>query len=227
MIRTLVVDDDFRVADIHRLYTEQVGGFEVVGLAHTGSEALRLAERLGPDLVLLDIYLPDMSGLDVLAAIHQGERPVDVIAITAAQDVATIRSAMQRGSVHYLIKPFTFTVFREKLQSYAEVHARLGRAGQASQAEVDRLYGLLRTGVDDELPKGLSSATRDLVVSALRSAAEALSASDVARIAGLSRVTARRYLEHLAAAGSVEITMQYGAPGRPEHRYRLSVQPPA
>ena len=226
MIRTLVVDDDFRVADLHRLYTEQLGGFEVVGLAHTGAEALLLAERQAPDLVLLDIYLPDMSGLDVLRAIRQGERPVDVIAITAAQDVATIRAAMQGGSVHYLIKPFTFTVFREKLQSYAEVQARLGRVAQASQAEVDRLYGLLRTGREEELPKGLSPATRDLVVSTLRSAAEPVSASDVARIAGLSRVTARRYLEHLAARGSVDITMQYGAPGRPEHRYRLSAVPP-
>jgi two-component system CitB family response regulator len=167
-----------------------------------------------------------MSGIDVLAALRQADRPMDVIAITAAQDVATIRSAMQLGSVHYLIKPFTFTVFREKLQSYAEVHARLGRQGQASQAEVDRLYGLLRTGVGDELPKGLSPATRDLIVGALRSAVEALSASDVARVSGLSRVTARRYLEHLAAGGTVEITKQYGAPGRPEHRYRLSGPPP-
>lgn len=222
MIRTLVVDDDFRVADLHRLYTEQLDGFEVVGLAHTGAEALLLAERQAPDLVLLDIYLPDMSGLDVLRAIRGGDRPVDVIAITAAQDVATIRSAMQRGSVHYLIKPFTFAVFREKLQSYAEVQARLGTLGQASQAEVDRLYGMLRTGLDEELPKGLSPATRDLVVSALRSAPDPVSASDVARIAGLSRVTARRYLEHLADGGSVEISMLYGTPGRPEHRYRLS-----
>ena len=225
MIRTLVVDDDFRVAEIHQLYTEQVGGFEVVGLAHTGAEALLMVERLAPDLVLLDIYLPDMSGLDVLRTIRQGERAVDVIAITAAQDVATIRTAMQRGSVHYLIKPFTFTVFREKLQSYAEVQARLDTVGQASQAEVDRMYGLLRTGLEEELPKGLSPATRDLVVGALRSAAEAMSAADVARIAGLSRVTARRYLEHLADGGSVEISMQYGAPGRPEHRYRLSSPP--
>jgi two-component system CitB family response regulator len=188
---------------------------------------LALADRLAPDLVLLDIYLPDMSGLDVLRSIRQAERPIDVIAITAAQDVATIRSAMQRGSVHYLIKPFTFAAFRERLQSYAEVQARLGKVGQASQAEVDRLYGLLRTGLDEELPKGLSPATRDLVVGALRSAPDALSASDVARIAGLSRVTARRYLEHLADGGSVAITMQYGAPGRPEHRYRLSGPPPA
>lgn len=223
MIRTLVVDDDFRVADLHRVYTERVGGFEVVGVAHTGAEALRLAGAFAPDLVLLDVYLPDMSGLDVLRSLRQGGRPVDVIAITAAQDVATIRAAMQGGSVHYLIKPFTFTVFREKLQSYGEVHARLSRVDRASQTDVDRLYGLLRTGLEEDLPKGLSPATRDLVVGALRSATGPLSAADVAGLAGLSRVTARRYLEHLAEGGSVEVSLQYGGPGRPEHRYRLSV----
>jgi len=222
MIRTLVVDDDFRVADLHRLYAERVGGFEVVGVAHTGAEALLLAERLRPQLVLLDIYLPDMSGLDALRGLRGAGRPIDVITITAAKDVETLRSAMQRGSVHYLIKPFTFNVFREKLQSYAEVQARLASVTEADQADVDRLYGLLRTGLDEELPKGLSPATRDLVMSALRSTPGPLSASQVARMAGLSRVTARRYLEHLSRGGLVEITMLYGSPGRPEHRYRLS-----
>ena len=221
MIRTVVVDDDFRVADLHRLYTERVGGFEVVGTAHTGGGALDLIASLAVDLVLLDIYLPDMSGLDLLRTIRQGDRPVDVIAITAAQDVATIRAAMQGGSMHYLIKPFAFPAFREKLQSYAEVHSRLGQVAQVSQGDVDRLYGLLRAGVDEDLPKGLSIATRDLVVGTLRAASTPLSAAEVARASGLSRVTARRYLEHLAAGGSVEIRLQYGAPGRPEHRYQI------
>lgn len=225
MIRTVVVDDDFRVADLHRLYAERVGGFEVVGVASSGAEALELSERLRPQLVLLDIYLPDMSGLDVLRGLREAGSGIDVITITAAKDVETIRSAMQGGSVHYLIKPFTFAVFREKLQSYAEVQARLSQVSEASQADVDRLYGLLRTGLEEELPKGLSAATRDLVVGALRAAPEALSASDVARAAGLSRVTARRYLEHLSSGGLVEISMLYGAPGRPEHRYRLISSP--
>ena len=223
MIQTLVVDDDFRVADLHRLYTERVGGFEVVAVASSGAQALHLAERLQPQLVLLDIYLPDMSGLDVLRGLRETGSAIDVITITAAKDVETIRSAMQGGSVHYLIKPFTFTVFREKLQSYAEVQSRLSRVSEASQSDVDRLYGLLRSGPDEELPKGLSAATRDLVVSALRSVPETLSASDVARMTGLSRVTARRYLEHLSSGGLVEVSMLYGAPGRPEHRYRLIV----
>ena len=222
MIRTLIVDDDFRVADVHRLYTEQVGGFEVVGIARTGSEALDLVARLQPDLVLLDIYLPDMSGIDVLRRLREHRRPTDVITITAAKDVATLRAAMHGGSVHYLIKPFTFAVFRERLRSFAAVASRLGQVAEASQADVDRLYGLLRTGDVHELPKGLSAATRDLVIETLRTAAKPLSAVAVASVAGISRVTARRYLDHLAGTGLVELTLHYGAPGRPEHRYALS-----
>lgn len=226
MIRTLVVDDDFRVAELHRLYTEQVGGFEVVGMARTGTEAIDLAGRLHPDLVLLDIYLPDMSGIDVLRRLREQRRQLDVITITAARDVATLRAAIHGGSIHYLIKPFTFAVFRQRLQSYAAVSSRLGQVAEANQSEVDRLYGLLRTGEDGALPKGLSSATRDLVVDTLRTAIRPLSAAEVATIAGLSRVTARRYLDHLSSTGLVELTLRYGTPGRPEHRYSLSSTSP-
>lgn len=220
MIRTIVVDDDFRVAEIHRLYVEQVAGFEVVGVARTGAEALELTGRLRPDLLLLDIYLPDMSGLDVLRRIRDQRLSVDVIVITAAKDVATLRAAVHGGSTHYLIKPFTFAALRERLESYAAVANRLSTVAEASQADADALYAAGRR--DEELPKGLSSATRQVVLDALRDRHAPVPASEVARIAGLSRVTARRYLDHLARAGLVELTLQYGSPGRPEHRYRIA-----
>lgn len=222
MIRTLVVDDDFRVAELHRLYTEEVSGFEVVGVARNGAEALDMATRLQPDLVLLDIYLPDISGIDVLRHLREQRRPIDVIAITAARDIATLRAALHGGSIHYLIKPFTFSAFRERLQSYAVVAARLDQLTEASQSEVDHLYGLLRTGQDGALPKGLSATTRDVVMGALGVTPGPASAADVAQVAGISRVTARRYLEHLVEIGRVDLSLAYGAPGRPEHRYRLS-----
>lgn len=225
MIRTLVVDDDFRVAELHRLYTEQVGGFEVVGLARTGAEAIDMAGRLHPDLVLLDIYLPDISGVDVLRRLREQRRQLDVITITAARDVATLRAAIHGGSIHYLIKPFTFAIFRQRLLSFAAVSSRLGQVAEASQTEVDRLYGLLRTGDDSALPKGLSGVTRDLVVDTLRTAGRPMSAAEVGVMAGLSRVTARRYLDYLSGTGLVELTLQYGTPGRPEHRYALSATP--
>ena len=223
MIRTLVVDDDFRVADLHRAYVERVAGFEVAGVAHTGLEALAEVDRLRPDLLLLDFYLPDLSGLEVLRRLREEEHPaVDVIAITAARDVDNLRAAMRGGVLHYLIKPFRFAAFEEKLASYAGAVARLARLREADQGEVDRIFGSLRTARGRELPKGLSDATLDLVVAALRgSSRSGLGAAEVADAAGLSRVTARRYLDHLCRLGTAELTMRYGGRGRPEHRYRL------
>jgi two-component system CitB family response regulator len=222
VIRTIVIEDDFRVADLHRGYAERVPGFTVVGTAATGEEALELAERTKPDLALLDIHLPDMSGLEVIRRLRDPERhPVDLIVITAAKEVETLRAAMQGGVVHYLVKPFRFAAFEERLRNYAAARDRLSRLSEADQREVDRLFSLLRTGVGEELPKGLSSATLDVVLSVLREADGAVSADVVAEAAGLSRVTARRYLEHLSQTGQVELRLRYGGPGRPEHRYRL------
>jgi len=221
VIRTLVVDDDFRVAELHCAYVERVKGFTVVGKAHTGADALQAVERLGPDLVLLDIYLPDMSGLDVLQRLREEDRPVDVISVTAAREVEALRAAMRGGVVHYLIKPFLFATFEEKLLSYAGARDRMVRLGQAEQGDVDRIFGALRTVRNEPLPKGLSDTTLDLISQALSRSRSGLAAAAVADAAGVSRVTARRYLDHLCQLGKAELTMRYGSPGRPEHRYRL------
>ena len=220
MIRTLVVDDDFMAASVHRSFTERVQGFEVVGEATTGARALELVTRLRPDLVLLDIYLPDVNGLEVMRRLHDADDEVDVIAITSAKDVKTLRGAMHQGVVHYLVKPFTFATFRERLESYAALRARLGRLQHADQREVDRLYALLRTGRADALPKGVSAPTLALVAEVVRDADGEVSATDVAQRSGISRGTARRYLEFLAESGTLELTLRYGAAGRPEHLYR-------
>ena len=226
MIRTLVVDDDFRVADLHCAYVDRVPSFQVVGRAHMGGEALHSVERLQPDLVLLDIYLPDMSGLEVLQRLREDEKtPVDVIAITAARDVDSLRAAMRGGVVHYLIKPFLFSTFEEKLLSYAAARDRITRLARAEQGDVDRIFGALRTARAETLPKGLSDATLELIVAALGRSRSGLPATAVADEAGVSRVTARRYLDHLCQLGRAELTMRYGGPGRPEHRYRLVTSP--
>ena len=221
MIRTVIVEDDIHVASVHRGYVERVGGFTVVGEARTARDAIELVERMHTDLVLLDIYLPDASGLEVLRRIRaSGRGHLDVIAITAARDVDTLRSALQGGAVHYLVKPFEFNVFREKLESYAAARARLAAAREVDQAEVDRVVGLLRPEGRGALPKGLSTATLDVVAGALRDAKSDLSATEIAARTGLSRVTSRRYVDHLVRSGTVELTMRYGSAGRPEHRYR-------
>ncbi|MFI9557715.1 response regulator [Nonomuraea endophytica] len=213
MIKVLVVDDDFMVARIHSGYVARIPGFEVVAAAHTGHDALEAVRRFRPDLVLLDIYLPDLSGLDVLKALND----VDVLMISAARDLPTVREAMRSGAVNYLIKPFTAAALTDRLSQYAASRRRLTALGpEVGQDEVDRLFGALKT----PLPKGLSSATCELVADTLRAAAGDLSAAEAAALAGLSRVSARRYLEHLCAVGKAELRPRYGTAGRPEHRYR-------
>jgi response regulator of citrate/malate metabolism len=225
-IRTLVVDDDVMAASIHRSYAERVHGFEVVGEAHSGAEALDLVRRLKPDLVLLDVYLPDMSGFDVIRRLREPDLlQADVIAITAAKDVETLRSALQRGVLHYLVKPFFFDTFRERLESYAALRHRLARLSEADQEGVDQVFSLLRAAGKGKLPKGISAPTLSLVVAFVREADGEVATSDVAEQAGISRGTARRYLEYLAATGALELTLRYGAAGRPEHLYRWANVP--
>lgn len=220
MIRTLVVDDDYMSASIHSSYVERVPGFTGVGEAHTGAEALERVRRLRPDLVLLDIYLPDMSGLEVIRRLRQDEQAVDVIAVTAAKDVKTLRAAMQGGVVHYIVKPFVFETFRERLERYAALKRRLERLHEPSQSDIDNVFSLLRAQGTSSLPKGISAPTLSTVVEAVREADQEVSAVEIADRAGVSRGTARRYLEYLASLGSVELTLRYGAAGRPEHLYR-------
>ena len=221
MIRTLVVDDDFMAASVHRSYVERVHGFEVVGEAHTGADTIDFARRLRPDLILLDIYLPDMSGIDVLRALRESDAPpVDVMAITSAKDVDTLRRAMQGGVIHYLVKPFFFDTFRERLEKYAALRSRMSRVREADQVEIDRLYSLLRAQEGRGLPKGISAPTLALVLDVVSEAKHDLTAGEVAGRAGISRGTARRYLEFLASSGSLELTFRYGSTGRPEHLYR-------
>src|SRR5216683_939822 len=159
--------------------------------------------------------------------LREDDRPVDVISITAAREVESLRAAMRGGVVHYLIKPFLFATFEEKLLSYAAARDRMKRIGQAEQTDVDRIFSTLRTAHNEPLPKGLSDGTLELIVRALNRSQSGLAATAVADEAGVSRVTARRYLDHLCQLGKVELTMRYGGPGRPEHRYRLVISIPA
>lgn len=220
MIGTLVVEDDPRLADAHRQYLERVPGFTAAGVAHSGAQAMRLLEAVPVDLVLLDMHLPDTHGLDWCRAVRARGRAVDVIAVTSARDVATVRSAVSLGVVQYLIKPFTFVTFRDKLGAYARFRNELpGEGVAAGQHEVDQAFAALR-GTRSGLPKGLSDATLQRVVTHLRSAAGDTSAAELAEVVGISRVTARRYLEHLAEGGQLARSPRYGAAGRPEVGYR-------
>jgi response regulator of citrate/malate metabolism len=220
MIEVLIVEDDPVAAEAHRTYVERVAGFAVAGVVHSGADALRFCERATVDVVLLDFYLPDTHGLTVCRALRAGGRDVDVIAVTSARDLAVIRSAVSVGVVQYLLKPFTFASLRDKLDRYARFRAQTVGAGEVSgQADVDGMLATLRTPDHRAVPKGMSGETLQAVTDVLNAASDGLSAAAAADLTGVSRVTARRYLEYLAQNGLAHRKPHYGQVGRPEVRF--------
>jgi response regulator of citrate/malate metabolism len=218
----LVVDDDFMVAEIHRKFTDRVAGFRAVGVARTGAEALERAATLRPDLILLDVYLPDLTGLEVLQRLRSGGDRVGVVMITAARELDTVAGALDGGAADYLIKPFEFEQFAAKLLAFAAREDALTGSTGVDQTLVDTLFGASSNGPPsaEPLPKGLGAETGRLVLAAVGAAGE-VSAAECAERVGISRVSARRYLEHYLNTGELTLRLQYGA-GRPERRYRTS-----
>jgi len=214
VIRTLIVDDDFRVAGVHAGFVAEVPGFEVVGVARTAAEARVRVAELRPDLLLLDIYLPDQSGLTLLV-----ELATDTVVLSAASDARTIRAAVRAGALNYLVKPFTRRQLADRLTSYARYRALLDTERGLAQADVDRAFRLLHEQDRTVAPKGQSPATSRLVSERLRSEGAPLSAAELAAQLGIARATAQRYLTALADAGAVEMRLRYGVTGRPEHEY--------
>ena len=220
-VRVLVVDDEPLTAEAHGAYVTRLDGFELAGVVHDGRSALDRLRRPGVDLVLLDLTLPDIHGIQLCRALRAAGSTVDVVAITAVRDVAVVKSAVSLGIVQYLIKPFGFATFAERLTGYLAFRRGLDQGeGQVTQTEVDASLATLRAAASPSLAKGIAPETLAAVVEALRSRGGALSAGEVATAVAVSRVTARRYLEHLAEAGQVDRVPRYGAPGRPEHEYR-------
>jgi response regulator of citrate/malate metabolism len=221
MIRTLIVEDDARIADAHAHFVKRVPGFAVAGVAHSGREALRLADADDVDLILLDFYLPDMTGLDVCRTLRAHGRTVDIIAVTSAHDIEIVRASVAHGVVQYLLKPFTFAAFRDKLERYAGFRDRLATGGPiAAQQDVDRALATLRGAAGGPMPKGMSNETMEAVTAQVRTSTEGLTASEAGQLLGMARVTARRYLEFLVEQGVVSRAPRYGNTGRPEQVYR-------
>jgi len=221
-IGVLVVEDEPVAADAHRAYVERVPGFVVCGVAYDGVGAIRLLgdSSSAVDLVLLDMHLPDLHGLDVVRSMRTAGHRADVIAVTSARDLEVVRAAVSQGVVQYLLKPFSFAALRDKLERYAAYRQQLAGDVASGQHEVDRVLATLRGNDSSSLPKGMSPDSLDSVVAVLRPSQESLSATEVATVLGASRVTARRYLEHLADSGLVVRRSRYGGAGRPEVEYR-------
>ncbi|MDD9269421.1 response regulator [Paenibacillus sp. GCM10023248] len=226
-IEVLIIEDDVKIAEINRRFIEKVEGFRVVGIATDDVQAKEQLDILRPDLVLLDVYFPGASGLDMLSYIRQHYRDSDVIMITAAKEVETIKEAVRGGAFDYIMKPLIFNRLQETLLRYLDFHRELNRLNSSStinQGDVDRL--LAGSGKKEPrseasfLPKGIDKLTLVKIVQAISTAADGMTAEQIAKEIGVSRSTGRRYLEHLVSSGEVFADLSYGLVGRPERVYR-------
>ncbi len=223
-LRVLIVDDDEIVARLHESFLARLDGFVVCGIAGTGPDAVAAIRATAPDIVMLDMHLPEFSGIEVLRVVRGDRgRRFEVIAVTAARDVDTVRDARRAGVRHYLAKPFSADDLRHRLGDVARELSALagGRHENAplGQAQIDELMTPRRSPAG--LPKGLSPETLESVRSAL-AGSPGSSAAEVGARVGLSRVSSRRYLEHLVDGGAASRSLDHSAAGRPTTRYQAA-----
>lgn len=227
-IEVLIIEDDLRVAEIQKLFIEKIEGFQTIGIASSHDEAKSFIEIMQPDLLLLDMYFPDMNGLDMLKEIKQQSKQRDVIMITAAKEIETVQEAIKIGIFDYIIKPVSFERFKQSILRYQEYYKKLSEFEKVNfpmtQQQVDKLLSKEVKDKERErasLPKGIDRMTLEKVMVVLGKASAGLTAEIVANEIGVSRTTARRYLEHLMSEEKIEADLTYGTVGRPERVYAI------
>jgi two-component system CitB family response regulator len=226
-ITVVIVEDDENAVNIYKQFTNQLDQFTVIATASTGKQALNILHAAQPDLILLDIFLPDMNGIDLLREIRREYRGIDVILITAANDTETVSEAIRGGAFGYLIKPIIIDKLLATLNQYDMTRRQLHNSNLVNQDKVDTLFRTIsnsNTANDVQiisLPKGIDKHTLKMVRSKIQNVNGSLNADELGQLVGISYSTMRRYLEYLVSCNEMEVEVLYGSVGRPERKYKI------
>ncbi|MCY7691979.1 response regulator [Bacillus altitudinis] len=223
MIKVLIAEDDFRIAAIHESYIQKVQGFQVAGKAKSAKDMWEALQKEQVDLILLDVYMPDELGTNLLPLLRERHPDVDVIIITAATETMLLRDALHYGVVHYLIKPVTAQKFTQVLTEYKEKKELINSKDEVNQTMIDLFFGQMQEESeqkdDRDLPTGINSLTLDKVKTFMAAEMNGITAEELGEKMGASRTTARRYVEYLVTTGECRAELAYGIIGRPERKY--------
>lgn len=222
MIKVLVVEDDPMVAELNRRYIERVAGFLFCDMASNGDAALEILRSRQIDLVLLDIFMPGINGLELLSKIRQQNYSVDVIVVSAARDNESIQVALRNGAMDYLIKPFEFERFQTALLTFKKRVQLIKKNSHLSQRELDQQLFLGGIHINDELPKGLDRNTVKRVWDKILETEDEFTSEEMAKNVGISSVSIRKYLKHFENSDLLRAEILYGAVGRPVYKYRCT-----
>jgi response regulator of citrate/malate metabolism len=221
-LRVLVVDDDFMIAKMHGKYIDSQNGYQLVGIAHNYEQALSSISELKPDLILLDVYLPNRSGIDLLRTIRSLNSPCDIILITASKEREIVEEGFRLGVFDYLIKPFDLEHLTNSLIKYTQFRTRLSSNNELNQDILNDLKKLRTPKASiSQSQKGIDLRTLERIKHYLTLQPEYQSSDEIALTAGVSRSTVRNYLIYLTEENIVEELLQYGTVGRPQRLYRL------
>lgn len=227
-MNVLLIEDDPMVCEVNRHFIERIEGFQVIATAKNGKEGIEKIVQYAPDLVFIDIFMPEMDGLETLLAIRSKHLNVDVIAVTAANDIVTIQNCLRLGVCDYVMKPFTFERIEKALLHYSERQTQLSKYSSFTQSDFDTIFyptvpiSNEKQNNDDifkQLPKGFNKWTLIKVFSFLKQSKGGVSADEVAANIGVARVTARRYLDFMEKQCLIDVEILYGNVGRPINQY--------
>ncbi|MDB5052843.1 MAG: two-component system response regulator [Bacilli bacterium] len=222
-IRVLIIDDDFMIAKLHSKYIETRKGYELVGIALNYEQALSLIVERKPDLLLLDVYMPDFSGIELVRTIRTRQIRCDIILITASKELEIVEEGFRLGVFDYLIKPFDLEHLKNTLIKYTQFRNRLSSVEELNQEIVNDLKNLRIP--HPQLPqfhKGIDDKTLNRIKKYLIDLEEFQTADEIALRAGVSKTTVRIYITYLVNEGIVEELLQYGTIGRPQKLYRIN-----
>ncbi|MBI9111886.1 response regulator [Maridesulfovibrio ferrireducens] len=224
-IKVMIVEDDAKIADLHRRFAEKVEGFEVVAIAQGLDDAKEMIEIFEPDLILLDLYFPEGTSFEMLREIRTKGLETDVILITAAREMGPLKEALRGGVFDYIIKPVILDRFKACLSRFGKYHSRLHNSETLEQKDVDSMRhpasSASASTPSEDLPKGIDPLTLKKVQDVFKDpdTENGLGAEEVGSLIGASRSTTRRYLEYLVSVGFIYPDLVYGTVGRPERKY--------
>ncbi|GAA0413526.1 response regulator [Virgibacillus sp. AGTR] len=220
MIRVIIAEDDYRIANIHEKFLETISGIEVVGKALNGEQTLDMVSKTATDLILLDIYMPDMLGSDIMLEIRHRNPNIDFIMISAATETKIVGNVIRNGIFDYIIKPVKMERFIETIKRYKNMKQQLAAKNEVDQSFLDDYFGQ-KLSTREPTPKGIDPLTLEKVEGILHQVNTGITAEEMGSKVGASRTTARRYLEYLISINKVTAELEYGIVGRPERRYHL------
>jgi response regulator of citrate/malate metabolism len=223
MIRVIIVEDDMLIADLNKSYVENVSGFKVVKIFNNGEEALSYLINNEVDLMLLDVYMPKLNGINLLETMRKKGIMTDVILVTAAREACNIDKVLKLGAVDYLIKPFEYDRIKKSLISYILRYNLIHDHSVFKQEEIDQITTNGFINNMNDLQKGFNTKTLERIYEFIKKNSETIYTSElVAENTKMSRVTTRKYLDYLASAGKISAEMEYKTVGRPVTLYKYN-----